>query len=895
MFLVSASRLPQRVRVHLLRSVSSASTPLLPSPASPPLDVLDAIARSTPGTQAFGTAPYGANTANPYPIYWFDPDGVPYRFVLGVATRAADAIAAVHDAAALPWWATIVAVGGLIRFALLPINIASLRNAARMADAKGDIVALRRAYARVSAAAAGARPSLTERIALMTTLQQGVRAALHKVNCYPWRSLAAPLVQVPFVFAAVLGARHSVLLGDESFEKGGILWFTDLTAPDPFYILPMASIALAYASLEVVFRDRPKAGGSTARAGSGGALVLGENVGAAFKGTLQTWMILTLPFTVEFPAGLYILMASSSTWTIAFVTLMRHPKMFKALTGRDPVVDDAPPAEPAPPPSSPSATRDLLQLPSPPPSKSMPANATPSHSMAAQSSTAAARASGAPPQSLSVHAVHADVEHNGPYSSTSDTNLRPPLIVEAPVPSSTAGVGGDAASTDTAAFLQRLPRFLYYHARDINLTNERRHLLTISRTLNNNFPLLTGTPNALELQIAGGMASAPWSQRLQEAAVKTVKAAGAAASAGAEKVSRPMSSGDAMEPSPRLPLSGADADAFRASLVSAAVVDSSFEGLLFGSTEIVLLQLIRAGVILQTRFFIAKPFTGVDSSFEVPDIAPKYRDRAQSLSLPSAAAFETPSQTTLLSSTVDFAHRRARELVSALATSGADDPATGSWTPLRSRRKRAHALDALRAVVGAAPRRQLGQRDYLRRGVWRHAGVPASRSPKSGENSLKAALLLLMDDRKVSTAEARGRFARRVLDGIGASSVDEAGGDGITSRDLVFMPVIAVKSSQLAGNEAAAPLSPYEALAAEAASFAALTTPRSLSPPAKSWSGEQRAEFDRILRFSRADELDQATFLPRLFVVVEGEGSDASEAIAADFLARVQHAVGRKE
>lgn len=58
--------------------------------------------------------------------------------------------------------------------------------------------------------------------------------------------------------AGVLGARHSVLLGDESFEREGALWFTDLTVSDPTFGLPVLAVGLAYASLEVIFGGEPR-------------------------------------------------------------------------------------------------------------------------------------------------------------------------------------------------------------------------------------------------------------------------------------------------------------------------------------------------------------------------------------------------------------------------------------------------------------------------------------------------------------------------------------------------------------------------------------------------------------------------------------------------------------
>jgi YidC/Oxa1 family membrane protein insertase len=37
----------------------------------------------------------------------------------------------------------------------------------------------------------------------------------------------------------------------ESLRTGGILWFTDLTVPDPFYALPLMTMASLLATLEV--------------------------------------------------------------------------------------------------------------------------------------------------------------------------------------------------------------------------------------------------------------------------------------------------------------------------------------------------------------------------------------------------------------------------------------------------------------------------------------------------------------------------------------------------------------------------------------------------------------------------------------------------------------------
>jgi len=37
-----------------------------------------------------------------------------------------------------------------------------------------------------------------------------------------------------------------------SFKEGGALWFTDLTTPDPYFILPVMSGLFTLATIEVI-------------------------------------------------------------------------------------------------------------------------------------------------------------------------------------------------------------------------------------------------------------------------------------------------------------------------------------------------------------------------------------------------------------------------------------------------------------------------------------------------------------------------------------------------------------------------------------------------------------------------------------------------------------------
>ena len=48
-----------------------------------------------------------------------------------------------------------------------------------------------------------------------------------------------------------VGIRQMANLPVESMKTGGTAWFIDLTIPDPYFVLPFATVALLYATIEV--------------------------------------------------------------------------------------------------------------------------------------------------------------------------------------------------------------------------------------------------------------------------------------------------------------------------------------------------------------------------------------------------------------------------------------------------------------------------------------------------------------------------------------------------------------------------------------------------------------------------------------------------------------------
>lgn len=59
------------------------------------------------------------------------------------------------------------------------------------------------------------------------------------------------LFQLPIFLSVFVGVRQMANLPVESMKEGGILWFTDLTVPDPFWLLPLLTSATFLATIEV--------------------------------------------------------------------------------------------------------------------------------------------------------------------------------------------------------------------------------------------------------------------------------------------------------------------------------------------------------------------------------------------------------------------------------------------------------------------------------------------------------------------------------------------------------------------------------------------------------------------------------------------------------------------
>lgn len=70
---------------------------------------------------------------------------------------------------------------------------------------------------------------------------QDLNSVRKKMNPNMFKTIAMPMIQLPFFASTFMVLRKMANYPVESLKEGGIFWFTDLTVADPYYILPVVT------------------------------------------------------------------------------------------------------------------------------------------------------------------------------------------------------------------------------------------------------------------------------------------------------------------------------------------------------------------------------------------------------------------------------------------------------------------------------------------------------------------------------------------------------------------------------------------------------------------------------------------------------------------------------
>ena len=146
----------------------------------------------------------------------------------------------IHVASGMPWFWTIVTATLLSRLIVTPFNISSLRTAVRLAPHQPHLMQIKEEPEK--AGGASMDPIAVQRV----SLQQ--RKIYEEAGASLPAPLITPFVQIPVSIGLFLGLKRLCDFPLEQLKVGGI---TDLTIPDPTYMLPLAMAALVNVQLSV--------------------------------------------------------------------------------------------------------------------------------------------------------------------------------------------------------------------------------------------------------------------------------------------------------------------------------------------------------------------------------------------------------------------------------------------------------------------------------------------------------------------------------------------------------------------------------------------------------------------------------------------------------------------
>ena len=141
----------------------------------------------------------------------------------------------------LPWWASIVITAVVVRTCMFPLYVNAADVGARMAIVRPHIKPIQD---RVQAARIAG-----DQAASMAALQE--INTVYRNAGIQWTKSLWPLIQVPLGFGTFRLMRGMAALPVPGLESQGVYWLKDLTIPDPYYIMPLATAWVFYYTFKV--------------------------------------------------------------------------------------------------------------------------------------------------------------------------------------------------------------------------------------------------------------------------------------------------------------------------------------------------------------------------------------------------------------------------------------------------------------------------------------------------------------------------------------------------------------------------------------------------------------------------------------------------------------------
>ena len=207
----------------------------------------------------------------------------------------------VHVSLGLPWWASIATITIIIRSCLFPLVLKAMKNNSKLLLIQPDMTEIM------------GRVNQSKSRGDMVTAQQEMLklSELFKQHqCNPLAGLIMPLVQIPVFICFFTAIRQMASVPFEELKTGGLLWFSDLTVADPWYILPTISATCFLITVEL---------------GADG--ISNQYQKKIYKNFFRVLAVLSIPFTAGLPQGVFMYWLTSSLFSFVQLAFLKIPGM----------------------------------------------------------------------------------------------------------------------------------------------------------------------------------------------------------------------------------------------------------------------------------------------------------------------------------------------------------------------------------------------------------------------------------------------------------------------------------------------------------------------------------------------------------------------------------------
>eukprot|EP00934_Nitzschia_sp_Nitz4_P001355 Nitzschia sp. Nitz4//scaffold2_size372955//333736//338351//NITZ4_000472-RA/size372955-processed-gene-0.138-mRNA-1//-1//CDS//3329546925//1355//frame0 len=217
-----------------------------------------------------------------------------------LADQAINGVHLVHDLTGLHYAGSIFAATCIIRMAILPVAIRGQRAASRMAHIQPELQVLKKRYEALGT------PTRAEQQAFADQM----KALFARYDVKPFQSLLTPLISAPIFIGMFFGMKKMPELFPTEFATGGLLWFTDLTIPDPTYILPI-TCGLSFLA--------------TVEAGKDQMIDSSPETGPMMVNAFRALACVAVPVMTTFPSAMLCYWVPNNFITLVQSVALRHP------------------------------------------------------------------------------------------------------------------------------------------------------------------------------------------------------------------------------------------------------------------------------------------------------------------------------------------------------------------------------------------------------------------------------------------------------------------------------------------------------------------------------------------------------------------------------------------